>query len=118
MNKDFTKAATKQVEQGGFADIEAARKKTALAVKLKAAEHKFEASASEIALGGDPTNRAARNVGFNENSFWNDKEAKKLSHTSVYTATRQTATRATNGYRTTPAMNDPYQYSKNHDFIT
>lgn len=32
--------------------------------------------------------------------------------TQVYSATRQTATSATNGYRTTPAMSDPYRYSK------
>jgi len=32
---------------------------------------------------GDPRNVAAGHVAFNHDAFWDDKEAQKLSHTSV-----------------------------------
>ena len=35
---------------------------------------------------------------------------------SVYAATRQTATKATDGYRSTPAMSDPYQYIRTGNY--
>ena len=44
---------------------------------------------------GDQHNRAAKGVTPNDNSFWNDKEANRLAHTSIYTATRQTANKDT-----------------------
>lgn len=124
--------AAKKVKRGGFADIEAARKRNAIAAKVEESITGDEHT-GEIVIRGDPRSRAAGNVDFNHDAFWDDKEAQKLSHTSVtfcllenggtpfdacfqkmqvYTATRQTATMATNGYRTTPAMNDPYRYGK------
>ena len=51
-----------------------------------------------------------------DNSFWDANQAEKLSHMSVYTATRQTATKATDGYRSTPAMSDPYRYIRTGNY--
>ena len=84
MDKAGSPAPTK-AEKGGFADIEAARKRKAIAAKEKAQDDKIVAS-----LGGDmrvdrgvPRNVAAGHVAFNHDAFWDDKEAQKLSHTSV-----------------------------------
>jgi len=117
LDKAGSPAPTK-AEKGGFADIEAARKRKAIAAKEKAQDDKIVASVGgDMRVDrGDPRNVAAGHVAFNHDAFWDDKEAQKLSHTSVYSATRQTATSATNGYRTTPAMSDPYRYIRTGNY--
>jgi len=110
---------SKRVKRVGFADIEAARKKRAITNKEKKEYNQITASVSDEEkrmYDGDQHNRAAKTVKSNENSFWNDQEANKLAHTSVYTATAQTATKDTQGYRTTPAMRDPYQYIRSGNY--
>jgi len=110
---------SKRVKRVGFADIEAARKKRAIAKKEKKEDNHITASVSDEEkrmYDGDQHNRAAKTVKSNENCFWNDQEANKLAHTSVYTATAQTATKDTQGYRTTPAMSDPYKYIRSGNY--
>ena len=74
--------AVKKVEKGGFADIEAARQRNAIAAKVEESITGDEHTGESV-IRGDIRSRAAGNVDFNHDAFWDDKEAQKLSHTSV-----------------------------------
>ena len=104
---------------GGFAEIEAARRKANVAMAAEAKEKKERETAREQEASADiyngnhqdMQNRAATGVlaKSTDNAFWDDAEAKRLAQSQV-TQQRKTS------YRTTPAMADPYQYIRSGNY--
>jgi hypothetical protein len=114
-----TAPSKKASKKGGFQKIESTRKRKTAAKKLAEEEDAQTANAATVVakmLQGDQVSRAVKGLDPHVNSMWDAKEAEKLSKMSVFTATRQTATKATEGYRNTPAMSDPYRYIRTGNY--